>query len=414
MAYDPLNPAVTCNPYPHYAELRANSPVKWIESLAGFAVSRYDDIVEVLRDAQTYSSSKFWPALLGEFDPVPEVQPMISMDPPGHVRIRKLANVAFVPKSIAKFPPKIRDIANALVDDIISKNGTSGTFDFTWEFAALFPVTVVADVLGVDVAKRSSFKHWVDDVLSAGNRAAYGPERLAQIGKSSKDLRAYFEALYEQRLAEPKDDLISSFIHNEVDGERLSKVEVLNLGILLLIGGVETTTNLLGIIFTVLRSRPELVDRIRADPSLIPALIEEVLRYDTSVQMVFRHTMKDTVLNGVKIPEGSLVLPLLGSANRDESIWDKPDVFDIDRARGQVMSFGNGAHFCLGTYLSKMESKIALEVLFERFDVLRAVNEDVKWMDSYFARGPTTLPVEFVAHAGKAGAAVATAGASHG
>jgi cytochrome P450 len=414
MAYDPLNPAVTCNPYPHYAELRNHAPVKWIDSLQGFAVSRYDDVVEVLRDAQTYSSSKFWPALLGEFDPVPEVQPMISMDPPGHVRIRKLANAAFVPKSIAKFPPKIRDIANALVDDVIARNGTSGTFDFTWEFAALFPVTVVADVLGVDVAKRSSFKHWVDDVLSAGNRAAYGPERLAQIGKSSKELRAYFEDLYEQRRKDPKDDLISSFIHAEVDGEKLTKVEVLNLGILLLIGGVETTTNLLGIMFTLLRSRPELMARLTSDPALIPAFIDEVLRYDTSVQMVFRHTMKDTVLNGVAIPEGALVLPLLGSANRDESVWDRPDVFDIDRPRGQVMSFGNGAHFCLGTYLSKMESRVALEVLFERFRVLRAVNEEVKWMDSYFARGPTTLPVEFVLNDNMAAGAAKTTGAVHG
>lgn len=395
MKYDPLNPAVISNPYPAYAELREKAPVMWVDSLQGYAVSRYDDIFEVLRDAETYSSTQFWPALLGEYDPVPEVAPMISMDPPGHVRIRKLANTAFVPKRIATFPPKIRAIGNALVDDIAREHGNSGSFDFVWKFSALFPVTVVADVLGVDVARRSEFKHWVDDVLSAGNRAAFGPERLAQIEKSSKALRAYFEELYERRKAEPKNDLISMFIQAEADGERLSKVEVLNLAILLLIGGVETTTNLLGITMVQLRDRPEVVARVRADYSLIPKLIEEVLRYETPVQMLFRHTLKPARLAGVDIPQGSLILPLLGSANRDRSQFERPDEFDIDRPPGATMSFGNGAHYCLGTFLSKMEARIALEVLFDRFEELRAEDGEVNWMESYFAHGPKGLPVRF-------------------
>ncbi|MGQ0697272.1 MAG: cytochrome P450 [Panacagrimonas sp.] len=405
MSYDPLVPAITENPYPHYAVLREQEPVKWLPSMSAFAVARYDDILTVLQNADIYSSTKFWPALLGEYDPVPEVPPMISLDPPGHVRIRKLANFAFVPKRIAAFPPKIKAIANALIDDIVREHGTAGSFDFVWKFSALFPVTVVADVLGVDVTRRSEFKHWVDDVLSAGNRAAYGPERLAQIDKSSKDLRAYFEDLYEQRKAEPKDDLVSGFIQAEVEGDRLNKAEVLNLAILLLIGGVETTTNLLGITMVLLRSRPEVVARVRADHSLIPKLIEEVLRFDTPVQILFRHTLKDTVLNGVKIPEGSLVLPLLGSANRDVTQFERPDVFDVDRTPGQTMSFGNGAHYCLGTFLSKMEARIAIEVLLDRFEELRALDGEVKWMDSYFARGPKTLPTRFK---------MREAGAAHG
>eukprot|EP00456_Euglypha_rotunda_P066400 TRINITY_DN5717_c0_g4_i1.p1 TRINITY_DN5717_c0_g4~~TRINITY_DN5717_c0_g4_i1.p1 ORF type:complete len:376 (-),score=85.00 TRINITY_DN5717_c0_g4_i1:551-1678(-) len=363
--------------------------------MQAYAVSRYDDILNVLQNADIYSSSQFWPALLGEYDPVPEVPPMISMDPPGHVRIRRLANTAFVPKKIASFPPKIREIAHQLVDGIVEGNGASGTFDFVWSFSALFPVTVVADVIGVDVARRSEFKHWVDDVLSAGNRAAYGPERLAEIEKSSKALRAYFDDLYEQRAREPKNDLISAFIVAEVEGQRLSKVEVMNLAILLLIGGVETTTNLLGITMVLLRSRPDVIKRIRETPSLIPKLIEEVLRFDTPVQMLFRHTLKPTVLNGVEIPKGSLVLPLLGSANRDVTQFVNPDDFDIDRTPGQTMSFGNGAHYCLGTFLSKMEAGIAIEVLLERFEELVALDGEVKWMESYFARGPKTLPVRF-------------------
>ncbi|MCH9826392.1 MAG: cytochrome P450 [Gammaproteobacteria bacterium] len=402
MSYDPLDPAVTTHPYPHYAELRAKEPVKWLESMQGFAVSRFEDILTVLQNADVYSSSQFWPALLGEYDPVPEVPPMISLDPPGHVRIRKLANVAFVPKKIASFPPKIRRIADELIDGILAEHGESGTMDFVWSFSALFPVTVVADVLGVDVERRSEFKHWVDDVLSAGNRAAYGPERLAQIEKSSRALREYFDELYERRKAEPRDDLISSFIQAEVAGEHLSKYEVMNMAILLLIGGVETTTNLLGITLFHLRNRPEVEQKVRANPALIPNLIEEVLRYDTPVQMLFRHTLKPTVLNGVEIPQGSLVLPLLGSANRDERQFAHADEFDIERAPGQTMSFGQGAHFCLGTFLSKMEARIALEALFERFETLRAADGTVQWMDSYFARGPKSLPTHFKARVSEA------------
>ena len=155
MTYDPLNPAVTAKPYTHYALLREHAPAHWIESMQGFAVSRWDDVTEVLSNAQIFSSSKFWPALLGEYDPVPEVQPMISLDPPGHMRLRKLANTAFIPGKVAAMQDKIRRVANGLIDEILARHGKEGEFDFVWEFSALFPVSVIADVLGVDLAKRA-------------------------------------------------------------------------------------------------------------------------------------------------------------------------------------------------------------------------------------------------------------------
>jgi cytochrome P450 len=395
ITYDPLNPAVTCNPYPHYAQLRAEAPVHWLEGMQGYAVSRWDDIVEVLTNGRTFSSAQFWPALLGEYDPVPEVPPMISLDPPGHMRIRKLANKAFVPSRIGALGGKITSVANELIDAIFAKHGTSGEFDFVWEFSALFPVSVVADVIGVDLARRVDFKHWVDDLLSAGNRAVYGPERLAEIDRSSKAIRAYFEEVYDRRAANPGDDLISGFIQAEVGGQKLTRSEVLNLAILLLIGGVETTTNLLGITFAHLRHHPEAVAAIRADPSKLAGVIEEVLRYDGPVQMLFRHTTEDTVLAGVAIPKGSLILPLLGSANHDERKFEDSESFDIDRNPKEIMSFGQGPHFCMGSYLSKMEALTALQILFDRFAELEVISDDVDWMDSYFARGPKTLPVRF-------------------
>ncbi|CAM8664551.1 cytochrome P450 [Sphingobium sp.] len=397
MSYNPLDPAVTSNPYPHYAQLRANEPVKWLDMMQGFAVSRWDDVEAVLSDGKTFSSAQFWPALLGEYDPVPEVQPMISLDPPGHVRIRKLANKAFVPSRVGALGDRIRSVTHELIDDIFAKHGGEGEFDFVWEFSGLFPVSVIAEVLGVDIARRVDFKNWVDDLLAAGNRAAYGPERLAEIDKSSQAIRAYFEQVYDERSANPGDDLISGFIQAEVNGERLTRSEVLNMAILLLIGGVETTTNLLGITFAHLKTHPDIAAAIWADPTQIPALLEEMLRFDGPVQMLFRHTTCDTELAGIAIRKGSLVLPLLGSANHDERKFDRSEELVLDRNPKEIMSFGQGPHFCLGSYLSRMEAKSALEILTARFESIEAIGDTVKWSDSYFARGPKSLPVRFKA-----------------
>jgi cytochrome P450 len=394
-SYDPLNPAVTCDPYPYYTQLRDEEPVTWIPSLQGYAVARWEDVSKCLTDTKVYSSAKFWPALLGEYDPVPEGPPMISIDPPAHVPIRKLSGKIFVPSRVGALQDKVTRIANELIDDIIARHGTEGEFDYVVEFSSLFPASVISEVLGVDVERRVEFKHWVDDLLSAGNRASYPPERLAQIERSSRDIRAYFEEIYDRRKATPGDDLMSGFIHAEINGERLSRIEVLNLGILLLLGGVETTANLLAITCSQFRKYPEVLAAVRADPAKAGLLIEEVLRYDSPVQMLFRHTTQETILADVRIPEGALMLPLLGSANRDPRKFKDADAFQLERGPKEILSFGFGPHFCLGQYLSRMEARTAINLLLERFETLMPVSDEVKWMDTYFARGPRTLPVEF-------------------
>ncbi|MEA3180575.1 MAG: hypothetical protein QOI59_4098 [Gammaproteobacteria bacterium] len=394
-SYDPLNPAVTCDPYPYYTQLRNEEPVTWIPSLQGFAVARWEDVTKCLTDPKIYSSSRFWPALLGEYDPVPEGPPMISMDPPGHVPIRKLSGKIFVPSRVNALQDKVNRIANALIDDIIARHGMEGEFDYVHEFSSLFPASVISEVLGVDVERRVEFKHWVDDLLSAGNRASFPPERLAQIERSSHDIRAYFEEIYDRRKAQPGDDLLSGFIHAEINGETLTRIEVLNLGILLLLGGVETTANLLAITCAQFRKYPQVVEAIRADPGKTGSLIEEVLRYDSPVQMLFRHTTQDTILAGTRIPEGALVMPLLGSANRDPAKYKDADTLELDRNPKEIMSFGYGPHFCLGQYLSRMEAKTAINLLLQRFETLMPVSDEITWTDTYFARGPKTLPVRF-------------------
>lgn len=396
LSYDPLDPAVKSEPYPYYTELRKNAPVKWLPSLQAYAVANYDDVKALLSDPKLFSSSMFWPALLGEFDPVPEVPPMISMDPPDHVHLRKLANKAFMPSKIKGLTDRTYEVANELIDDIVAKHGNEGEFDWAVDFCALYPVTVIAQVLGVPIARRTEFKIWVDNVLAAANRAAYGPERLAEIQDSSDQIRKFFEDLYDERAANLQNDLISDFIQAEIDGEKMSKIEVVQMSILLLIGGVETTTNLLGTTLVELKRHPETYARVRADPTLIPALIEEVLRYNPPVQIIFRHTMEDTVLAGVSLPKGSTIMPLLASANRDETKYVNSEVFDIDRKiEVPLMSFGQGPHFCLGNFLSRMEAKSALEVAFRRFAELEPVSDEVEWLDSFFARGPHHLKTRF-------------------
>ena len=394
--YDPLDADVKQDPYPYYVKLRRDEPVKWLPGLQAYAVARYDDIDIVLKDASIYSSAQFWPELLGEYDPVPEEMPLISKDPPGHTHLRKLANKAFTPNKVATLRQRAADIANALIDDIVAKHGPEGECDWVWDFTSLYPVTVIAEVLGVPTLRRAEFKVWVDDVLSAANRAAYGPERLAQIRASADKTRAFFEDLYDERAADLGEDMISTLIQTEVNGEKLTRSEVLSMAVLLLIGGVETTTNLLGTTLVELQRHPEVYARVRQDPTQVAPLIEEVLRFNPPVHILFRHTTQETELAGVKIPKGAAIMPLLASGNRDETKIRNPEVFDIDRRVDiPLMSFGQGPHFCLGSYLSRMEAKAGLEVALQRFEVLMPVSEEVTWIDSYFARGPHHLRVRY-------------------
>lgn len=394
--YDPLDLQVKQEPYPYYEKMRNEEPILWLENMKAFAVARYEDIDKLLKDAATYTSTQFWPELLGEYDPVPEVPPMISMDPPDHTQLRKLTTKAFTPSKVAQLQGLTAEIANALIDDIIAKHGNEGEFDWVWEFTALFPVTVIASFLGVPTERRAEFKVWVDDILAAANRAAYPSDRLAQIASSRDKVRTFFEELYDERAANPGSDLISAFIQAEVNGERLTRSEVLQMSVLLLIGGVETTTNLLGNTMVELNRHPEIYARVRKDSSLVTPLLEEVLRYNPPVQMIFRHATCDTELGGVAIPKGATMIPLLASANRDERYFPDGETFNIDRRpEFPLMSFGQGPHFCLGSYLTRMESKVALELVFKRFEMLELVDSHVHWIDSYFARGPHSLPVRF-------------------
>lgn len=395
-SYDPLDRAVQQNPYPHYQQLRADHPVIWVESLQAFVVSRYDDVHEVLTNKEKYTSENFWDALVGEFNPVPDATWLISVDGPDHLRLRRLANKAFAPSRFASMKASIEKIVEGLLDDCIGKGDC---FDFAQDFAWLYPANVVAEILGVDPSMRGDFKNWVDEFLNAANRERMTPEEYANCKKVTGTMKVYFEKVIAERRANPGNDLISAFIQAEDDGKMMNPQEVLANAILLLTGGVETTSNLTGSMMTILAENPSMFAEIKANPELVNNLIEETLRYSSPVQILFRDALVDSEVSGVRIPKGSRILVLTGSANRDESKFTNPEVFDLYRPKEEldkILSFGAGVHFCLGAQLARFESTIAIKAVLRRFDELSLQNlGKYSWIDSYFARGPLSLPVTY-------------------
>lgn len=388
MNYDPHLPEVRANLYAHYAYLRDQAPVYWVESLNAWAVSRYDDVVYILKNPQLFSSSAFFDQLLGEFDPVPESPWMITSDPPAHTRLRKLANKGFMPGMIRNLTPRVNAIALALRDALRSKRD----FDFVGDFSAAFPVLVIAEMLGIEAERRVDFKRWADDTIAASGRATASEEKKRQIRQSIAEMRAYFEEVIMRRRREPGDDIISAFVRAEEEHQTLTATEILSLSILLLLGGSETTTNLLGSLLTTLLEQPEMVASIQREPALIPQLIEEALRYHSPVQALFRQTTQVVDIAGTTIPAKAMVMPLVGSANRDLRKFPHPDRFDLTRNTDGHIAFGHGVHFCLGAPLARAEAKGAVEALLPYLPSLRST-APVTWLDSYFVRGPKQFPL---------------------
>ena len=358
MDFNPLSPEVTANPYPYYTELRNKAPVIWLEPFQSWALSRYADVDFALRNPQIFSSSVFTAEALGDLNPVPEVPWILDMNPPDHTRLRKLANKGFAPRLIRALEPRVRAITQELIGALRSQ--PEG--DLVATLSGPLPTTVIAEMLGVEPERRDDFKVWSDDVVRATSRPTDETER-AQIRKSEAELRAYFEQMIERRRTEPGEDVITALVQAEEERDMLSSKEILALAVLLLLAGNETTTNLIGNAVLTLLDHPDELAKVRADRSLVPALVEEVLRYNSPVQVIFRRTAQDVEMEGGKIPAGQNVFLLLGSANRDERQFPEPDRFDIARNPQDHVAFGYGIHYCLGAPLARLEGRNALEAL---------------------------------------------------
>lgn len=391
MQYNPLLPEVQQNPYPYYAYMRDHTPVCEVKAVGMWAVTRYEDVLFVLRNYQLFSSSALIAALLGEFNPVPEVPCIITLDPPEHGRIRKLTNRAFTPRIIAGMETRVRQIAKQLVSQAIAK----GEFDFVKEISGPLPVIALASILGVEPELQQDFKRWADDIIVGGSSRAADDATRQRIHQSIAEFRTYLIDAIAQRRKTRREDLISNLVEAEEGNQKLTPDEVLSLALFLILGGSETTTNLLGNTMLALFNHPDQLAKIQADPALVPNALEEVLRYDAPVHMLFRRATQNVELAGTVIPEGAIVLTMYASANRDERKFPDPDRFDVTRNTEGHLGFSGGPHLCVGAPLARLEARAGLEEMLPLFPCLSRQSETVDHLEVFVVRGPKTLPLRY-------------------
>jgi cytochrome P450 len=390
MNYNPLSPEVQANPFPYYAQLRREAPVLWVEPLQAWMLSRYQDVEYAIKNPQLFSSAGFSSQMIGDLNPVPEAPWILDMDPPDHTRVRKLVNKAFTPRLIKALEPRLRSITRELLAPLRDQREC----EFVQSFSTPFPVIVIAEMLGVEPERRNDFKRWSDDIVSGTNRPT-DPRERERIRRSAAELRAYVEDAIAQRRKAPRADLISALVRAEEEQQVLTANEILALTVVLLIAGNETTTNLLGNAVLTLLAHPTEEAKVRANQTLVPSLVEEVLRYESPVQLIPRRTTTAVELSGTTIPGGAAVFLLLGSANRDERKFPEPDRFDVTRNPRDHLAFGYGIHYCLGAELARLEAKVALESLLADCPSFSCPIDNVPRVASILVRGPRKLPLVF-------------------
>jgi len=389
-------PEGRADPYPRYAGLRAQAPVH--RSGFGFwALTRYDDCQHLLRHPAVGKDFSGAASALGLSEAQRAEQArfrenrsnMLVADPPDHTRLRGLASRAFTPRTVETLRPGVV----AMVDQLIDAFG-AGEVDVMQALAFPLPVTVIGEMLGVPAADREQLRPLVRAV-TAVLELVVTPEALSAATAANATLESYFADLVAERRARPKDDLLTRLIEAEDEGDQLSEAELVSTAILLFAAGFETTTNLIGNAVLALLQWPEQLDRLRADRALLRPAVDEVLRYDSPVQIAVRTAYEEMDFGDEHVEAGSTVLALLGAANRDPARFGDPDRFDVGRAEGSPISFGSGIHFCLGAALARLEGQVVLDRLLDRFRTMELVGGEPTHRDSLTLRGLVGLHVRF-------------------
>lgn len=398
-SYNPFDPAFTAEPFPFYARARRESPVFYAKLFGAWIVTRHDDIMTVFKDPETFSSLLTltppvpWPPAMMEVlsKGYPMPPGLINSDPPEHNRIRSLFAAAFTPRRIAELEPRIRTIANELVDGFVS----AGQVDLVPHFSYALPYAVICELLGIPKADREMVKRLHDEWILSTN-PTLPLERLLECGRNIVAYQKYYAAMLEDRKANPRDDLTTAMVNARISGETPFTVPEMILQMMVLLSaGHETTTNLISSLLLLLLQHPEELRALERDPGLLSNILEEALRHSSPNQMFQRTTTRAVVLGGKEIPKGARVLLVFASGNRDSAVFTNPDTFTSHRQNeNRHLAFGYGIHYCIGAPLARLEARVALEVLRKRLPGLRLPEGFVpQYASNFFMRGPASLPL---------------------
>jgi pimeloyl-[acyl-carrier protein] synthase len=395
--YHLIDPEVLADPYPLYRRLRSERPVHWDPFLHSWVVTRYQDVIRVLHHFsadRTPSPEQLTAKGLSGLNPIAKVmvRQMLFMDPPDHTRLRALAQSAFTVARVERLRAHIKEIADSLIDQVIDR----GRMDIIADFASPMPAIVTAEMFGVPAKDHEQLKSWSADFAEMLGNFQHNPGRTERILKTVEDMTSYFRAAMREQRNNPGDGLIGAMLKAEVDGGRLSEEEIVANLIVTMVGGQETTTNLIGNgILTLLRNAEHL-EMLRANPSITPSAVEELLRYESPSQHTARIAPEDVEMGGQLIKKGDAVIAVMAAANRDPERFPDPDRLDLLRKDNRHVAFGWAAHFCFGAPLARIEGQIAFETLLQRLPNLAVdPNQPITWRQNLGLRGLKALHVTF-------------------
>jgi cytochrome P450 len=396
-----LDPEVLANPYPLYRRLQSEAPVYFDPFLGAWVVTRYDDVVHVLRHFsadRTPTPEQLAAMGMPELRPIAQVmvKQMLFLDAPAHTRLRSLASSAFSPARVEVLRGHIRNIVEQLLDEVVIR----GRMQVIADIGYPLPAIVTAEMLGVPVEDRDHLKRWSADFAEMLGNFQHNPDRVPNVLRSVERMTSYFYDRMAELRRNPRPGLVHSLMTAEIDGECLTDEEVVANAIVTMVGGQETTTNLIGNGMLTLLRHPDQMQRLIDDPSLIPSGVEELLRFQSPSQHTARIARRDVELGGQTIRKGQAVIAVMGAGNRDPQHFAEPDKLDVGRNDRRHLAFGWAAHFCFGAALARIEGQIAFEAILRRLPNLRLAPQKLTWRENLGLRGLTELHVDFDRPAG--------------
>jgi cytochrome P450 len=395
--YQLLDPEVLANPYPLFKRLRETDPVHWDSFLHAWVVTRYEDVVNVMlrcsADRTPTPQQLEAMGMAAELQPIAQVmvKQMLFMDAPAHTRLRALCASAFTPARVAALKQRIQEIADQLLDRVID----SGRMDVIADFANPLPAIVTAELFGVPVEDHQELKDWSTDFAEMLGNFQHNPDRARRVLSSTEKLLAYFQRAIRQQEKNPRPGLVNSLMNAEVDGSRLTEEEIVANLIVTMVGGQETTTNLIGNGLVSLLKNPDQLERLKNDSSILPSAIEELLRYESPSQHTARLAPEDMWLGGKQIQKRQAVIAVFAAANRDPERFPEPDKLDLRREDNRHVAFAWGAHYCFGAPLARMEGQIAFETMLRRLPGIRLEPQELMWRENLGLRGLKSLFITF-------------------